>query len=172
MDVVLRPATDSDVGRITEIYNHWVTETHVSFDAKPQTLDERTDWFNKYGDTGRYRALVAVRDGVAERDGAVVGVSYSSRFRPKLAYETTVETTVVVDPGHLGLGIGRLLLAALVDTLQAEDVHRAIALIALPNEPSVLLHEQLGYRRVGVFDEVGRKFDQYWSVQIMERAFS
>ncbi|NND14057.1 MAG: N-acetyltransferase [Acidimicrobiia bacterium] len=162
----VRPATADDVPSITAIYNHWITETHVSFDAEPQTIEERTAWFSQYAESGRYRVFVA------EQNGQLVGVTYSSKFRPKASYETTVETTVVVDPAAVGLGIGRVLLSHLVEALQTEDVHRAVALIALPNQPSVTLHEQLGYRTVGIHDEVGRKFGRFWSVQIMERAFS
>ncbi len=162
----VRPATASDVPAITAIYNHWINETHVSFDADPHTVEERTEWFSHYRDTGRHRVFVAVHE------GDVVGVTYSSRFRPKSSYDTTVETTVVVDPGALGLGVGRLLLNHLLGVLATEDVHRAVALIALPNDPSVSLHEQLGYRTMGIYDEVGRKFDRFWSVQVMERAFA
>ncbi len=162
----VRPATTADLAAITAIYNHWITETHVSFDAEPQTIDDRTQWFRHYAETGRYRVLVA------ERNGEVEGVTYSSRFRPKASYDTTVETTVVVHPAALGFGTGKLLLSELIKTLETEDVHRAVALIALPNQPSIDLHEQLDYRTVGIHDEVGRKFGRFWSVQIMERAFS
>ncbi len=165
MSLQIRAATAADVPRITEIYNHWITETHVSFDDEPHTIDERMAWFAKYGEAGRYRAFVG------ELDDLVVGVSYSSRFRPKSGYDTTVETTVVVHPDALGLGIGRRLLTHLIEVLEHEDVHRAVALIAVPNEPSIVVHEELGYDRVGVYSEVGRKFGRYWSVQIMERKF-
>ena len=61
-------------------------------------------------------------------------------------------------------GIGTLLYRSLFSLLQHEDVHRVVAGIALPNDPSIRLHERVGFTRVGVFSQVGRKFDRYWDV--------
>ncbi|HEX9855870.1 MAG TPA: GNAT family N-acetyltransferase [Acidimicrobiia bacterium] len=163
MGVVIRRGTSDDIPRLTEIYNHWIVGTHVSFDREPQTEEWRRAWFEKYSDDGRYQLFVG------EVDGVIVGMSYSSPFRAKEAYETTVETTVVLDEAAIGHGYGRMLLERLVEELEKTDTHRAIAGVALPNDASVMLHADLGYRTVGVYDEVGRKFGKYWSVQMMER---
>ena len=101
----------------------------------------------------------------------VSGFAASSPFRDKVAYETSVETTIVLDDGVVGRGLGRPLLSKLIDELATTDVHRAYALIALPNDPSVAIHLALGYREVGTLDEVGRKLGRYHSVMIMERSF-
>jgi phosphinothricin acetyltransferase len=66
-------------------------------------------------------------------------------------------------------GVGRALYDALFEALETEDVHRAYAGITLPNDASVGLHERFGFRPVGVFDEVGRKFGRYWSVGWYEK---
>jgi phosphinothricin acetyltransferase len=101
---------------------------------------------------------------VAECAGEVLGYAYSSVFRARAAYDTTVETTVYVDrSAHRG-GMGTALYADLFARLAREDVHRAIACIALPNDPSVALHERLGFRNLGSLEEVGRKFGKYWDI--------
>ena len=105
---------------------------------------------------------------VAESDGRVVGFAASSPFRDKAGYATSVETTVVLDNGVLGRGLGGRLLVALLERLELEDIHRVYALIALPNEASIALHERLGYRTIGVLDEVGSKLGSFHSVVIME----
>jgi len=83
-----------------------------------------------------------------------------------------VETSVYLAPVESGRGLGRKLYQNLLDALAREDVHRAFGGIALPNEPSVGLHLALGFRHVGTYREVGRKFDRYWDVAWYERALA
>lgn len=158
----IRHATVDDLAQINEIYNSYIVASHTSFDTEPWTLDERAKWYTRYNTGGRYQVLVLLVGGV------VAGFASSSPFRDKVAYETSVETTIVLDAAHTGAGLGSPLLQALLDSIRTEDIHRAYALIALPNEPSVTLHRRAGYRTVGVLDEVGHKLEAYHSVLIME----
>ena len=91
------------------------------------------------------------------------------RWRPKAAYDTTVETTIYCAPDAVGKGIGRRLYAALFESLRGEDVHRYVAGYTMPNPATAALHERLGFKVVGTFSEVGRKFGKYWDVCWMER---
>lgn len=162
--ILVRDATRADLPRLTEIYNHYVIHTPVTFDVEPYTVERRESWFQQFGLIGRYRLLVA------EENDRVVGYAGTTRFRPKAAYETTVETTVYVASGDLGKGIGRRLYEALFESLAAEDIHRFVAGYALPNAGSAALHERFGFKLVGVFTETGRKLGKYWDVAWMERA--
>jgi phosphinothricin acetyltransferase len=156
--VIVRPARADDVPRLTEIYNHYIVTTPVTFDLEPFTVDERMEWFSHYATTGRHRVLVA------ERDGTIVGYSSTSRFRQKQAYETTVEMTIICAPEATGMGIGSRLYSEILPLMRREDVHMAIAGITLPNDASCALHEKFGFRRVALEPEVGRKFGRYWDV--------
>ena len=81
-----------------------------------------------------------------------------------------METTIYLDPGAVGKGIGRALYGELIDMLLADErVHRAYGGVALPNAASAALHESLGFRRVGTYHEVGYKFDKYWDVAWYEK---
>lgn len=162
-DTQIRPATLHDLAAIDEIYTHYILNTHITFDVEPYDASARRAWFSHYSDAGRHRALVAC-DG--ER---VVGWATSSRFRPKAAYDTSVETTIYLAPDATGRGAGRTLYAALFDALAGEDVHRAYAGIAIPNEASIALHERFGFARVAYFTEQGRKFGRYWDVAWYEK---
>ena len=166
MKPVARPAIRSDLGRISEIYNAYIVDSHTSFDTEPWTLEQRRAWFAKYERAEGPYFVVVLDDGEN-----VIGFASSSPFRPKAAYDTSVETTVVLDEGATGRGLGSILLGDLLTRLAAAEVHRAYALIALPNEPSVKLHARLGYTDVGTLDEVGHKLGQFHSVHIMERRF-
>ena len=163
MNISIRPARVDDLERINEIYNTTIVDSHVSFDLEPWDLDRRLVWWQRYDADGPYRALIA------EVDGVPVGIAYSSPYRPKAAYRSSVETTIVLDPSHLRLGIGRRLLTALLKSLESDGFHRVYAIIALPNEASIALHEALGFRVVGTLDGAGYKLGQYWSTTILER---
>jgi len=154
----IRPALEQDVPAITEIYNYYVVNTAVTFDLDPYTPDQRRMWFRQFKTSGRHQIVVA------ERVGVVVGYAYSSVFRSRAAYDSTVETTVYVDRSEHRGGIGTALYSDLFARLAKEDVHRAIACIGLPNEPSIALHERLGFCHLGSLTEVGRKFGKYWDI--------
>jgi phosphinothricin acetyltransferase len=161
--ILVRAAIRADLPRLTEIYNHYVIHTPVTFDVETYTVERRESWFQQFAATGRYRLLVA------EDVGVVVGYAGTTPFRPKAAYETTVETTVYCAPDALGKGIGRQLYQALFERLNGEDIHRFVAGYALPNPGSAALHAHFGFKLVGVFSENGRKFGKYWDVAWMER---
>jgi len=163
--VRIAPGAPEDLGAIAEIYHYYVRSSPVTFEVEPRTDQAWWAWFGGFGERGRHRLLVA-----RERD-RVLGYTSSSMFRPRAAYAPSVETSVYLDAGSTGRGIGSALLAALLAELETEDVHRACAGIGLPNSASVRLHERFGYRHVGTFTEQGRKFGRYWDVAWFERAF-
>ena len=162
-DVLVRPANRADLPRLTEIYYHYVIHTPITFDLEPYTVERRAAWFEQFALTGRHRLLVA------EENGQVVGYAGTMRFRVKPAYDTTVETTVYAAPEWAGKGVGRKLYAALFAAIAGEDVNRIVAGYTLPNPASAKLHEQFGFKAVGVFSEVGFKFGRYWDVAWTER---
>jgi len=163
IDLTIRPATIDDLPRLTEIYNHYVTDTPITFDTEPFTVDQRRDWFDRYAAIGRYRLLVA------ERDGVIAGYTSSSRYHQRTAYDTTVETTILCAPEAVGGGIGTRLYAALFYQLATEDIHTIVALVTLPNRGSHDIHLRFAFREVGVIREAGRKFGRYWDVGIYQK---
>ncbi len=164
--MIVRDGVLDDLRALTEIYNHYVVYTPATFDLEPFTVGDRREWFDHYATDGRYRLLVAV-----DSDG-ILGYATSSRFRAKAAYDTSVETTVYCGPNAVGRGVGIALYRRLFEVLATEDLHRAYAGIALPNDASVALHRKLGFAPVGTYREVGRKFGTYWDVQWFERDLS
>jgi phosphinothricin acetyltransferase len=150
-----------------EIYNHYVVETHITFDTEPFAVGARTQWFTQFDATGPHRLLVA------ESGGDVIAYACSTQFKPKAAYSTSVETTIYVDPGHTGKGVGGQLYGRLLDELTGESaVHRAYGGVALPNQGSVALHRKLGFEHVASYHEVGYKFGKYWDVDWFEKDVS
>jgi len=164
MPATIRPATLSDLPALTAIYNHYIAHTTITFDLHPFEPDDRRAWFDDHSSTGRHRLLVAEEEG-----SGVLGYATTSRWRPKAAYDTTVESSVYCRPDAVGRGIGGTLYSALFESIGEEDVHRIVAGISQPNPASVALHIRFGFRQVGTFSSVGRKFGRYWDVAWFER---
>ena len=165
--MLIRPGESGDLARLVEIYNYYIMETHFTFDTEPFAVGGRTQWFNQFSGSGPYRMLVA------EQDDVVVAFASSTQFKPKAAYSTSVETSIYIDQGQTGQGMGLALYAELLEALVDEpSVHRAYGGTALPNPESIALHERLGFTLVGTYREVGFKFDQYWDVSWFEKDVS
>ena len=163
--LVIRQGERADLPAIVDIYNHYVAETHITFDVEPTTVAARSEWFDDFAAHASYKLLVA------EKAGRMVGYAHARSFRPKPAYVTSVETTVYLAPDAGGEGVGTALYLELFSALKTCDVHRAYGLIALPNEASIALHEKFGFKSVGMLSEVGRKFGRYYDVAWLEKKF-
>jgi phosphinothricin acetyltransferase len=156
--VTIRTAAATDLPQITEIYNHYVVHTPITFDLEPYTVETRRPWFAQFGPSGRHQLLVA------EAHGRVIAYAGTHQFRTKAAYDTSVETTIYCAPDATGRGLGRALYTVLFDLVRDEDIHAFIAGITLPNDTSVALHQRFGFRPAGVMHDVGFKFGRYWDV--------
>ena len=161
--MLIRPAQAEDLGALTKIYNHYVLTSHVTFDTESFSVAERQPWFAQF-DGGRYQCWIA------ELNGAIAGYACSQNFKAKVAYQTSVEVSVYLAPGHGSKGGGRMLYDKLLGRLAGQDLHRAYAGVAQPNEASMRLHAALGFEEAARFSEVGRKFERYWDVVWLERA--
>ena len=161
MSITIRAATAADLEAINDIYNHYVLNTHITFDEQPWPLPQRQDWFGKFTDSP-YSLNVAV-----EGD-RVCGFSYTSSYRPKSAYNRSAEVTIYTAHKQAPKGTGTLLYKHLIK--ESEGIfHRLYAIIALPNEGSIALHKKLGFKAVGELSDVGYKFGQYHSTVILEK---
>jgi phosphinothricin acetyltransferase len=160
----IRRARTTDRAAVIDIYNHYVRASPATFEVEPVRVEDRAMWFDEHAGEGRYRLLV-----VELPDAGVVGWATSSQFRPRAAYDTTVETSVYCRHGFEGRGLGPALYSELFRALESLDIERFVAGITLPNIASVRLHARFGFQPVGTFHRVGRKFGQYWDVEWFER---
>ena len=160
MDIDIRPAVESDIPVLTEMFNYYIKNGYSTFKEEAVTTDYMFSQFKKYDLDGPYRMLVA------ELDGRVVGKATSSRYREPHVFRKTVEFGIYLAPEVADKGIGSKLYKALFESLQDEDVHLVVAGIALPNAGSVALHKKFGFKKVGVYDEYayvnGRFHSSLW----------
>jgi L-amino acid N-acyltransferase YncA len=157
----LRLATLDDAEAIRAIYNLEVTTSTATFDLVPRTLEEQRAW---QAERSGARAVL-----VAAADGSVRGFGSLSPWRDRPAYATTVEDSVYVHRDHHGQGLGKALLRELVTTATAHGFHACMARIVGGHEASIALHTACGFEVVGTEREVGRKFNRWLDVVLMER---
>jgi phosphinothricin acetyltransferase len=158
----VRLALSTDAEAIRTIYNAEVTGSTATFDLVPRTAAEQVGWLSEH--RGPYAAVVAV-----DSEDAVLGFGSLSVYRDRPAYVTTVENSVYVGAGHRGKGVGRALLGELIDLATQHGFHAVIARVGGGNEASIALHEACGFRMVGVEQEVGRKFNRWLDVSVLQR---
>ena len=153
----------SDAPAIAAIYNHYVTNTVITFEEQPVS------------DSGMEQRITDTLAGfpwlVWREDNEVLGYAYGSAWKSRCAYRYSAESTVYLHPDHVGKGIGAKLYGKLLADLQSQGLHSIIAGIALPNPASTGLHEKLGFVKVAHFKEVGYKFDQWIDVGYWELVF-
>jgi phosphinothricin acetyltransferase len=159
--VTVRLATLADAPAIAAIYNHEVASTTATFDLVPRSIEEQREWLRAR--SGAFSAIVAVDDA----DG-VLGFAALSPYKERAAYRTTVEDSVYVDRGHNGRGIGTLLVERLVDVARESGFHSIVARIEATGTASRALHAKCGFELVGIEREVGRKFNRWLDVAVMQ----
>ena len=156
----VRLATLDDAAAISAIYNVEVEHHTSTFDLVPRTLDEQRRWLAQR--SGVFSAVVAIID------GDVVGFASLSPYKERAAYRTTVEDSVYVSRDHPRLGVGRTLMDHVIGIAADSGFHSIIARIEASGTASRQLHTACGFELVGVEREVGRKFNRWLDVAVMQ----
>lgn len=160
---MIRLAKQSDAQQISDIYNDYVLNTTITYEEEPVSFQEMAERIRKI--SASYPFVVF------EKQGAVVGYAYASKWKERSAYRFTVETTVYLKRDEKGQGLGTSLYKYLLDELRKMDVHSAVGVLDLPNDASVALHEKLGFEKVGHLAKVGYKFNQWLDIGIWQYNF-
>jgi L-amino acid N-acyltransferase YncA len=161
---ILRPAGGGDIAAITRIYGDAVTHGTASFELEPPDEAEMAR---------RHQALLAGGYPylVAEVTGAIAGYAYAGAYRARPAYRWCVEDSVYVAPDYHRRGIGRLLLARLVEECEQRGFRQMIAVIGdSAQTPSIALHAALGFDMIGTLRSVGFKHGRWLDTPLMQRA--
>jgi phosphinothricin acetyltransferase len=159
--VEIRLARVDDAEEIRTIYNEEVLRSTVTFDLRPRSLQEQREWLQAR--SGAHAVIVA------EEGGEVVGFASLSPYRERPAYSTTVEDSVYVRGDQRGNGVGRALLDDLVALAVQHGFHTVLARIVGGHDASIALHKAAGFEIVGTERQVGRKFNRWLDVVVMQR---
>lgn len=160
----VRTAAVTDAAAINRIYNHYVRNTSTTFDLEPWSTKHREAWIAEFaGDENPHHAVVT------ELDGEITGFAYNSGFRHRAAYRLSTETTIYTDPENQARGTGTALYETLFQRIEKTGLHRAYAVIALPNPRSIAFHRRFGFASIGTLHQVGHKFGRYVDVTWFEK---
>lgn len=157
----IRACTNEDASTISDIYNHYVNNTIVSFEESPVSQSAMQARIAKV--TKNYPWLVA------ELNNQIIGYAYADLWQERIAYRYSLITTIYFHPEQTGRGYGTELYKALFAALADGDCRILIAGISMPNAASVALHERLGFKKVAHFEEVGHKMNRWIDVGYWQR---
>ncbi|RCS23763.1 N-acetyltransferase [Phyllobacterium salinisoli] len=159
---LIRHATEADLPAILAIYNDAVENTTAIWNERLVDLEDRRAWLKARTEAG-FPVLIA------EHDGRTIGYASYGAFRAFDGYRHTAELSLYVDEAARGGGVGRLLLTELIDEAKRRGVHVLIAGIEAGNAASIGLHAALGFKETGRMAEVGRKFNRWLDLVLMQR---
>ncbi|MCE0534354.1 N-acetyltransferase family protein [Kineosporia rhizophila] len=160
---LIRPATPEDAAACAAIYAPYVRETTISFEEEPPTPDEMA---TRMASAQQGHAWLVLEDD----SGRVVGYAYGNRLGVRAAYRWSCEVSVYLDQERRGKGGGRALYEELLQRLEDRGYRQAMALVSVPNEASDRLHKAMGFRQVGLHENVGFKHGRWLSVAYFQRA--
>ena len=153
---IIRPVTLLDASAISSLYAHYVEHTPITFEIDVPDEKEIKKRITEYSKNFPWI--------VATVNNEVVAYAYATPFKARAAYRWSVESSIYVDKKFHGKGLGEKLYVALCDRLRTIGILNIIGVITLPNQPSVNLHEKLGFTFIGKFPEVGFKMGQWYDV--------
>ena len=153
----IRPISEKDSERVTEIYNHYIRSTTATFEEDEITVAAINQRIEKVHSAGLPWLVITV-------DEQVMGFAYAGQWHNRSAYRFSVETTIYLDHTRHGKGFGVRLYKALLDQLKPLGIKTAIGCVTLPNKASAALHNKIGMEQVAHFKKVGFKFDQWLDV--------
>ncbi|MFE9067848.1 GNAT family N-acetyltransferase [Streptomyces violaceusniger] len=163
---VIRDATHTDLGAIAAIFSHYVTETVVTFEEVPPTVDDWARRLAELTDRGLPFLVAEVPEGTGRR---VAGYAYAGPWRPKPAYRHTAEDAIYLAPGRTGAGLGAALLGALLTRCAEAGVRQVVAVIAdAGSDASATLHRRFGFTPAGKLAGVGRKHGRWIDTHLMQ----
>lgn len=153
----IREVALDDAKEICRIYNHYVENTAITFETAAVSESEMQQRIKGFLDDGFPYYI-------GEIDGRIAGYCYLHNWNNRCAYSSTKEVTIYLDKDLQGKGIGTILYQHLFKEIYKDNIHALIAGICIPNEASVRLHEQFGFKQASHMKEIGWKFDQWRDV--------
>lgn len=160
---MIRSVEISDAATIADIYNYYIDETIITFEYDRIDAKEIQSRIATINDGG-FPYIVYVEP----ESNEVIGYAYAGPWRKRVAYRYVVESAIYLRRGKEGQGIGKQLYAELFDQLRAKSFRSVIAGISIPNEGSTAAHRSMGFRKAGVFEKVGYKFDKWIDVEFWQ----
>lgn len=155
--IKMRLATEEDSSSILKIYAPFVTDTSVTFEYEVPSEIEFEDRIKSI--QKKYPWIVC------EINNDIVGYAYASPFNERTAYDWSVDLSIYVNPEYHGRKIGKALYYALIEILKLQGFYNAVSLVTIPNKKSEILHKSFGFKEIGIYKNIGYKFNSWYDVK-------
>lgn len=159
----IRAARPDDCPAIAGIYAHHVLYGTASYETEPPDPAEMARRMDRVLGSG-WPWLVA-----QQADGSLLGYAYATQFRDRAAYRFVCEDSIYIRNDARGHGVGKALLAALVDACTAAGFRQMVAVIGGAEPASEALHARLGFAVAGRLSAIGRKQGRWLDTLYMQR---
>ena len=160
----LRFASKQDAPRLLELYRPYVEETDITFEYEVPTVEEFEHRITEISSFYPYL--------VCEQGDRIIGYAYAHRQAERAAYQWNAELSVYLDNTCLQRGIGKVLYSALIELVRLQHICNVYGCITSPNPPSENLHEKMGFKRIGVFQDTGYKLGCWHDVVWYEKSLA
>lgn len=161
MEIKIRPAVFSDIDTILEIVNHEILHSTSIYDYEPRDFETQKLWF----EDKLAKKLPVI---VAEFENGTIGYATYGSFRDKIGFQYTVEHSIYIADEFTGKGVGKLLLAELIQLAKKQGYHVMIGAIDAENPGSIAFHRKFGFKAAGTIHEAGYKFDRWLDLVFMQ----
>lgn len=165
---MIRAVCLDDAQQLVDIYNHYVANTAISFEEIEISSEEMQ---SRIQQALTNDDIWLVQEQCLDGQLQILGYAYTTQWKSREAYRFSYEVTIYLAPMAQGKGIGTSLYQALLEAIAKRPVKTLLAIIALPNEASIALHEKIGMTKVAHFEQVGFKFGKwvdvgYWQMTL------
>lgn len=159
---MIRKAERADAQEITDLWNACIRDTTITFTSTPKALENIQEWIETRHSNGHHFL-------VAEQDGIFLGFVTSFPFRGGDGYAYVIEHSILLTPEARGKGVGGALMQALEDAARADGIHSIMAGVSGDNPAGIAFHAACGFQHIARLPEVGRKFDQWFDLELMQK---
>jgi L-amino acid N-acyltransferase YncA len=162
---MIRLAKPADAAAILDIYAPYIRDTSITFETDVPSVTDFENRIQSYLENWPWL--------VYEKNDMITGYAYASRYRERVAYQWSIECSVYIHDDHHRSGIASALYGSLFSILKTQGFTTVYAVINLPNDPSVALHERTGFKYFATYEKVGYKLGKWknvgwWQLQLNE----
>lgn len=159
--IKFRLAEETDAKEILAIYAPYINMDNITFEYEVPNIIEFRQRIAKV--ITKYPYIVAVYQ------GKIVGYTYASTFRDRIAYNWGLETSIYLTPEVKGQKLGEKLYTKLEQILKIQHITNLVASITYPNPQSIAFHEKMGYKKIAHFTKCGYKQGKWYDMIFMEK---
>ncbi|MBN2345741.1 MAG: N-acetyltransferase [Candidatus Aminicenantes bacterium] len=160
-NITIHDFRQNDLDSLLTVFNSFVRNSHAAY---PESELNRGQ-FDKI--MAQAKIIVTLRD-----DEAIIGFGFISSYKPLANFNHTGVLTYFILTDHTSMGLGTRLLYELIRRGREAGISNYLAHFSSRNEQSLNFHRKHGFKEVGRFKQVARKFGELIDVVWVQKQLS